>query len=121
MAGVVLHLRQDDLWFYAEAGRNGFPEIVIDSDGDHLWDNRFVVSVAGSDGRRLVIGPRGPGERSGTMPAAAVAGLPTVRSADGADLPTTLKTIIRPIRTQLPLEGEDCRPVAWQGNTDNLS
>jgi tRNA(Ile)-lysidine synthase len=121
MAGVVLHLRQSRLWLYAEAGRAGFPDLAIDVDGDHLWDNRFVVSIAGSGGHRLVIGPRGPGGHSDDMPAAAVAGLPSVRSADGGDLPAGLTTIIRPIRTQSLPEDEDCRPVAWQGNTDNLS
>ena len=121
MAGVVLHLRQTRLWLYAEAGRTGFPAIAIDADGEHVWDNRFVISIAGSGGRHLLIGPRGPGGRNGDMPAAAAAGLPTVRSADGSDLPAELSVVIRPICAQMLHEGEDCRPVAWQGSTDNLS
>ncbi|MBS1168926.1 MAG: tilS [Proteobacteria bacterium] len=121
MAGVVLHLRQDRLWLYAEAGRTGFPQLVVDADGDRVWDDRFMVSIAGAGGRRLLIGPRGSGARSGDMPAAAVASLPTVSAADGGDLPAGLKVIIRPIGWQSSVAGEDCQPVAWQGLTDNLS
>lgn len=121
MAGVVLHLRQERLWLYAEAGRAGFPEVVVDADGDHVWDDRFTVSIAGTGGRRLVIGPRGPGARNGNMPAAAVASFPAVSAADGDDLPAGLRAIIRPIGLQLSLESDDCPPVAWQGSTDNLS
>lgn len=121
MAGVVLHLRQDSLWLYAEAGRTGFPELAVDTDGDHVWDNRFTVSIAGSGGHRLTIGPSSPGTRNGDMPAAAMASLPAVTAADGGDLPARLTIRIRPIGPQSSLEGEDCRPVAWQGSTDNLS
>ncbi|MCM5554902.1 tRNA lysidine(34) synthetase TilS [Pleomorphomonas sp. NRK KF1] len=121
MAGVVLHLRSDRLWLYAEAGRTGFPELVVDTDGDHVWDNRFAVSIAGAEGRRLVIAARGPGARSGDMPAAAAASLPTVRAADGGDLPAGLTIATRPICRQSPGASEDCRSVAWQGSTDNLS
>lgn len=127
MAGVVLHLRHDRLWLYAEAGRGGFPELVVDSDGDHVWDDRFKVSIKGTEGRRLVIGPRGPGSRSGDMPAAAAAGLPAVGATDDDNLPSGLTIIIRPLGILCPivpesdLASEDCRPVAWQGSTDNLS
>ncbi|WP_051228941.1 tRNA lysidine(34) synthetase TilS [Pleomorphomonas oryzae] len=121
MAGVVLHLRHDSLWLYAEAGRVGFPELVVETDGDHVWDNRFTVTITCSEGHHLMIGPSGPGTRSGDMPAAAMASLPTVTAADGGDLPARLAVTIRPIDRQLSLESEDCRPVAWQGSTDNLS
>jgi len=121
MAGVVLHLRPDRLWLYAEAGRAGFPELVVDTDGDHVWDDRFVVTIAGAEGRPLVIGPRGPGARSGDMPAAAAASLPTVRAAEGDDLPARLTVMTRPIGRQSPSASEDCRSVAWQASTDNLS
>jgi len=121
MAGVVLHLRQDCLWLYAEAGRAGFPELVVDADGDHVWDGRFRVSIAGAGGHRLIIGPRGPGTRSGDMPAAAIASLPKVSATDGGDLPAGLTTIIRPIGPESLTADEDCRPVAWQGSADNLS
>lgn len=121
MAGVVLHLRPDRLWLYAEAGRAGFPELVVDTDGDHVWDNRFVVSITGAEGRPLVIAPRGPGARSGDMPAAAAASLPAVRAADGGDPPARLTIMTRPIGRQSSAASEDCRSVAWQGSTDNLS
>ncbi|SCM78702.1 tRNA(Ile)-lysidine synthase [uncultured Pleomorphomonas sp.] len=125
MAGIVLHLRQDRLWLYAEAGRAGFPELIVETDGDHVWDGRFKVSIAGGGGHRLIIGPRGPETRDGDMPAAAIASLPGVGAADGGDLPAGLTTVIRPIGAQSPPESltanEDCRPVAWQGSADNLS
>ncbi|CAI9418515.1 tRNA(Ile)-lysidine synthase [Pleomorphomonas sp. T1.2MG-36] len=121
MAGVVLHLRPDRLWLYAEAGRAGFPELVVDADGDHVWDNRFLVTIAGAEGRPLVIASRGPGARSGDMPAAAAASLPTVRAAEGDELPARLTVMTRPIGRQSPAASEDCRSVAWQGSTDNLS
>lgn len=121
MAGVVLHLRQDRLWLYAEAGRTGFPELVVEHDGDHVWDNRFKVSITGADGHRLVIGPHGAGARNDGMPAAAMATLPAVTAVNGGDLPAGLTIVIRPIGRQSFLEDEDCRPVAWQGSTDNLS
>lgn len=121
MAGVVLHLRPDRLWLYAEAGRSGFPEIVVDADGDHLWDNRFVVRIAGCGGYRLRIASRCPGERSDDMPAAAAASLPAVSAADGGDLPARLAITIRAIGPQSSAASEDCRSVAWQGSTDNLS
>jgi tRNA(Ile)-lysidine synthase len=121
MAGVVLHLRPDRLWLYAEAGRAGFPEQVVDTDGDHVWDNRFVVTIAGAEGRPLVIAPRGPGARSGEMPAAAAASLPTVRAAEDGHLPARLTVMTRPIGRQSPTASEDCRSVAWQASTDNLS
>ncbi|MCM5556785.1 tRNA lysidine(34) synthetase TilS [Pleomorphomonas sp. JP5] len=121
MAGVVLHLRTDRLWLYAEAGRAGFPELFVENDGDHIWDDRFVVSVAGTEGQRLIVTARGPGARDGDLPAAAAASLPTVRSVDGNELPARLTIAIRPIRQQSPVTSEDCRSVAWQGSTDNLS
>ncbi|WP_370676748.1 tRNA lysidine(34) synthetase TilS [Pleomorphomonas sp. PLEO] len=121
MAGVVLHLRSDRLWLYAEAGRTGFPEVIVDADGDYPWDGRFVVSISGADGHHLVIGPRGSAERKGDMPAAAIASLPAVSAVDGGDLPTGLATVIRPIDQESSAASDDCRPVAWQGGTDNLS
>ena len=119
MAGVVLHLRSDHLWLYAEAGRRGFPEMAVDGDGIHLWDGRLGVSIAGSDGRRLIIGA-GSG-RPGGMPAAAAASLPAVRAADGGDPPAGLTIDIRPIGPESAGQDDDCLPVAWQGGADNLS
>ncbi|WP_084798488.1 tRNA lysidine(34) synthetase TilS [Pleomorphomonas koreensis] len=119
MAGVVLHLRSDRLWLYAEAGRRGLPETPVDGDGIHLWDGRLGVSIAGSNGRRLIIGPGG-GDPGG-MPAAAAASLPAVRAADGADLPAGLTIDIRPIGPESVGQDEDYLPMAWQGGADNLS
>ena len=121
MAGVVLHLRRDRLWLYAEAGRAGFPECVVDADGDHVWDGRFNVSIAGTGGRRLIIGPSGRGARTDDVPAAAAASFPAVNAADGGEPPAELTVVIRPIGPELVSASEDCRPVAWQGPTDNLS
>ncbi len=121
MAGIVLHLRHDRLWLYAEAGRTGFPEVVVTTDGDHVWDGRFKLSISGAGNHPLVIGPRGAGERKTDMPAAAVASLPAVKTVDGSDLPAGLATIIRTIGSEFAVADEDCRPAAWQGNTDNLS
>lgn len=121
MAGVVLHLRHDRLWLYAEAGRSGFPEVIVETDGDHVWDGRFSLSIRGTGNRRLVIGPRSTGERKGDMPAAAIASLPAIKSLDGSDLPSGLATVIRTIGSEFAVTDEDWRPAAWQGNTDNLS
>lgn len=121
MAGVVLHLRHDRLWLYAEAGRAGFPEVAVDKDGDHVWDGRFSLSIRGSGNHPLVIGPSGTEERKGDMPAAAIASLPAIRTTDGSDLPAGLATVIRTIGSESAIAEDDCRPVAWQGSTDNLS
>ncbi len=121
MAGVTLHLRRDRLWLYAEAGRTGFPELIADTDGDHIWDGRLKISIAGAGNCRLIIGPRHPGARDGDMPAAAAASLPTVGAADGGPLPAGLTVDIRLIGPESPLTSDDCRPVAWQGPPDNLS
>lgn len=121
MAGVVLHLRHDRLWLYAEAGRAGFPEVVVNADGDHVWDGRFRLSISGTENRPLMIGPRAASGRKSDMPAAAIASLPAVRTIDGSDLPSGLATVIRTIGSEFAVADEDCRPAAWQGNTDNLS
>jgi tRNA(Ile)-lysidine synthase len=120
MAGVVLHLKGDRLWLYAEAGRRGFPETAVDGDGVHLWDGRLGVSIAGSDGRRLIIAP-GRDRTLAGMPAAAAASLPAVRAADGGDLPAGLTIDVRPPSANSAEQDDDCLPVAWQGGADNLS
>ncbi len=48
LAGVVLDLRKERVWIYAEAGRGGYPEVAVPGPGRYVWDDRFEVDVAGS-------------------------------------------------------------------------
>lgn len=97
VAGVVLDVRRDRLWVYAEAGRQGFPVLPLDASGESLWDGRIrvVVGTRPPAGARVVAGAVRP-----DLPRAAAASLPR---AEGID-PAAVR--FRPLR-QLADDGTD--------------
>jgi tRNA(Ile)-lysidine synthase len=83
--GVVLDAVRDRLWVYAEAGRGGFPVLVIDRPGTSVWDGRFEVAVTGPLPRPLTVAAaHGPDARS-DLPQRAAETLPLVRFANDDD------------------------------------
>lgn len=78
VAGVVLDLRRDRLWLYAEAGRTGFPTLPVDGPAPRLWDGRFTVLARGPvPAGTLVVA----GADRADMPRAAAASLPRLVGA----------------------------------------
>jgi tRNA(Ile)-lysidine synthase len=84
VAGVVLDLRRGRLWLYAEAGRRGFPTDPVSGPGEHLWDGRIRVVLAGDVPDGLTCGPASGDRRRADLPKAAAASLPVV-SGSGPD------------------------------------
>lgn len=92
--GVVLDPVAGRLWLYAEAGRKGFPELVVSTPGTHLWDGRFEVSVPLPPPAPFLVGPARGEERRADLPARAAASLPMLRSAGN---PVPAGVSIRPV------------------------
>lgn len=78
VAGVVLDMRRDRLWLYAEAGRTGFPTLAVEGPAPQVWDGRFTVLARGPipAGTMVVAGA----DRT-DMPRAAAASLPRLVGA----------------------------------------
>jgi tRNA(Ile)-lysidine synthase len=63
LAGVVIDRRKGVFRFQREGGRDGLPEIPVESGFDGVWDGRFRVAVAGAPAADLSIGALGEAGR----------------------------------------------------------
>ncbi|WP_181703073.1 tRNA lysidine(34) synthetase TilS [Chthonobacter albigriseus] len=92
IAGVTLDPRGRRLWLYAEAGRTGFPEMMIDRCGTFVWDGRFAVEVTTSPKSGIMVRSAAGDERRPDLPKAAASTLPvachpeTGEPAEGVNL-----------------------------------
>jgi tRNA(Ile)-lysidine synthase len=82
--GLVFDPRGDRLWVYAEAGRAGFPEVVVDRAGTFVWDGRFTVVVTGTPDQPHLVRAARAGERRRDLPPRVAGSLPVVVGADGS-------------------------------------
>ncbi len=96
--GVVLDPVRDRLWIYAEAGRRGFPTLVVNRPGTHVWDGRFELVVNAPLAAPLVVAAASGPERRADLPKRAASSLPVVRREGGGEAgPAGEDVILRPV------------------------
>jgi tRNA(Ile)-lysidine synthase len=98
--GVVFDRTPDRLWLYAEAGRRGFPTLVVEAPGTHLWDGRFEIVFDRPPGRAWVIAAARGAMRRDDLPPRVAATLPAavpLGEEDGPGLSGTAVPRIRPV------------------------
>ncbi|WP_075215234.1 tRNA lysidine(34) synthetase TilS [Mongoliimonas terrestris] len=83
VAGVVIEPKPDRLWLYAEAGRRGFPEVMVSEPCTLVWDGRIPVPIAAPVSPGTVVRAARKDERRKDLPARAASSLPVVVTAAG--------------------------------------